>query len=245
MLAKQHSEPPIDKRSTRADELRLTPLELIDRIAALVPPPRTHRNRYFRVLASNSPLSAVVTAMAQAAPTQATTVQAQPAVTEAGAPSAASLGLAAAPKPEAAQPKRAAHRLEAVLIALVNMELHLNASLCTCLHILSVSVVEKTEDSRAVQADDTAIELPTSANHLNLFDTQRDSSNAHDRPQVAVTIGRNGQSRSTVIPTGCPAGRLLALRVAANGSSRPASGPGEVKCSRRGRLSAGAISGLG
>jgi len=96
-----------------------------------------------------------------------------------------------------------------VLIAMVNMELPLNASLCTCLHILSVSVVEKTEDSCAVQADDTAIELPTSANHLNLFDMQRDSSKAHDRPQVAVTIGRNGQSRSTVIPTGCSAARLV------------------------------------
>jgi Putative transposase len=56
ILAKQHSEPPSDKRSTRADELRLTPLELIDRIAALVPPARTHRHRYFGVLASNSPL---------------------------------------------------------------------------------------------------------------------------------------------------------------------------------------------
>ncbi len=32
-----------DKRGTKVDELHLTPLELIDRIAALVPPPRTHR----------------------------------------------------------------------------------------------------------------------------------------------------------------------------------------------------------
>ena len=37
-------------------DLVLTPLELIDRIAALVPPPRTHRHRYFGVLAPNSPL---------------------------------------------------------------------------------------------------------------------------------------------------------------------------------------------
>jgi hypothetical protein len=41
--AKQHSEPGSDKRGAKADELHLTPLELIDRIAALVPPPRTHR----------------------------------------------------------------------------------------------------------------------------------------------------------------------------------------------------------
>ena len=33
--------------------MHLTPLELIDRIAALVPPPRTHRHRYFGVLAPN------------------------------------------------------------------------------------------------------------------------------------------------------------------------------------------------
>ena len=36
-----------DRRGAKADELHLTPLELIDRIAALVPPPRTHRHRYF------------------------------------------------------------------------------------------------------------------------------------------------------------------------------------------------------
>jgi len=32
--------------------------------AALVPPPRTHRHRYFGVLAPNSPLRSAVTAMA-------------------------------------------------------------------------------------------------------------------------------------------------------------------------------------
>jgi hypothetical protein len=44
--------------------LVLTPLELIERIAALVPPPRKHRHRYFGVLAPNSPMRAAVTAMA-------------------------------------------------------------------------------------------------------------------------------------------------------------------------------------
>ncbi|APW45144.1 hypothetical protein RA876_00740 [Rhodoferax antarcticus] len=43
----------------------LTPLQLINRIAQLVPPPRTHRHRYYGVLAPNSPLRAAVTAMAQ------------------------------------------------------------------------------------------------------------------------------------------------------------------------------------
>ena len=62
--AKQRSEPTSDKRGAKADELHLTPLELIDRIAALVPPPRTHRHRYFGVLAPNSPLRAAVMALA-------------------------------------------------------------------------------------------------------------------------------------------------------------------------------------
>ena len=35
--------------------LRLTPLELIDRLAALILPPRRHRHRYHAVLAPNAP----------------------------------------------------------------------------------------------------------------------------------------------------------------------------------------------
>lgn len=48
-------------------DLVLTPLELIDRIAALVPRPRTHRHRYYGVLAPNAPLRSAVTALAPAA----------------------------------------------------------------------------------------------------------------------------------------------------------------------------------
>ena len=44
--------------------LILQPLELIDKIAKLMPTPRTHRHRYFGVLAPNSPLRSLVTAMA-------------------------------------------------------------------------------------------------------------------------------------------------------------------------------------
>ena len=44
--------------------LILTPLELLDRLAALVPPPRLHRHRYFGVLAPNAPLRTAVTALA-------------------------------------------------------------------------------------------------------------------------------------------------------------------------------------
>ena len=44
--------------------LVLTPLELLDKIAALVPPPRVHRHRYYGVLAPNAPWRAAVTALA-------------------------------------------------------------------------------------------------------------------------------------------------------------------------------------
>jgi hypothetical protein len=43
----------------------LTPLELIERLAALIPPPRLHRHRYHGVLAANSPQRAQVTALAR------------------------------------------------------------------------------------------------------------------------------------------------------------------------------------
>ena len=36
-------------------ELRLSPLELLERLAALIPPPRLHRHRYHEVLAPNPP----------------------------------------------------------------------------------------------------------------------------------------------------------------------------------------------
>ncbi len=36
--------------------LMLTPMQLLDRLAALIPPPRRHRHRYIGVLAPNSPL---------------------------------------------------------------------------------------------------------------------------------------------------------------------------------------------
>ena len=48
----------------RSIELRLSASEFLDRIAALIPPPRKHRHRYFGVLAPNSPWRAQVTAQA-------------------------------------------------------------------------------------------------------------------------------------------------------------------------------------
>ena len=45
-------------------ELQLSTGEFLDRIAALIPPPRKHRQRYFGVLAPNSSWRALVTAQA-------------------------------------------------------------------------------------------------------------------------------------------------------------------------------------
>jgi len=56
-----------------------------------------------------------------------------------------------------------------VLIAIVKKELQLDASLYTCLQILSVSVFEKTQLSSALQADPSQIEPLDGANQLNLF----------------------------------------------------------------------------
>ncbi len=51
-------------RSDSPRNLVLTPLALIDKIAALIPPPRAHRHRYYGVFAPNSPMRAAVTALA-------------------------------------------------------------------------------------------------------------------------------------------------------------------------------------
>jgi hypothetical protein len=57
-----------------------------------------------------------------------------------------------------------------VLIAIVKKELHLDASLYTCLRILSVSVFEKTEVSCALQPDRYTPESPVATNQLILLD---------------------------------------------------------------------------
>ena len=130
--AKQHSEPGSDKRGAKVDELHLTPLELIARIAALVPPPRTHRHRYFGVLAPNSPLRAAAVALATPAqPAKQVAVQTEPATTGEGVPGVAPLGHAISPTPEPAPPKRSpAHYLWAVLIARIFEVFPLLCPLC-------------------------------------------------------------------------------------------------------------------
>jgi len=52
-------------RPDGSTELLLSPLELIQRLAALIPPPRGHRHRYHGVLAPNATLRAAVTALAR------------------------------------------------------------------------------------------------------------------------------------------------------------------------------------
>jgi hypothetical protein len=145
---KQRSEPTSDKRGAKVDELHLTPLELIDRIAALVPPPRTHRHRYFGVLAPNSPLRAAVTALAQPAASQPATVEtAQPG---AGVPGVAAPGNAATPTPEPeARPKRAAHYLWAVLIARIYEAFPLLCPMCGG-HMRIIAFITHSADIRHI-----------------------------------------------------------------------------------------------
>ena len=57
-----------------------------------------------------------------------------------------------------------------LLIAIVKRELRLEASLYTCLQILSVSVFEKTLISCALQPDQSQMPPPESTNQLKLFD---------------------------------------------------------------------------
>jgi hypothetical protein len=112
------------------DELHLPPLDLIDRIAALVPPPRTHRHRYFGVLAPNSPLRAAVTALA--APMQQATAQTGTGTgTGVGVSGVLAQGNAVPPTPEPAPPKRSpAHYLWAVLIARIYEVFPLACPMC-------------------------------------------------------------------------------------------------------------------
>ncbi len=93
--------------------------------AAFVPPPRTHRHRYYGVLAPNSPLRAAVTAMAQVA--QVVTPDVGSAVTESantaagsagGVPGVSGVGAAAQPEAQAkSKPRPPSHYLWAALIA--------------------------------------------------------------------------------------------------------------------------------
>ncbi|MGH8848541.1 MAG: transposase, partial [Polaromonas sp.] len=118
----------------KREDLVLTPLGLIDRIAALVPPPRTHRHRYFGVLAPHSPLRAAVTALAQVAPAQAQSILV-PKFAASGAVGADTgvPGVPAKspePEPKSSSPGSPAHYLWAVLIARIYEVFPLVCPLC-------------------------------------------------------------------------------------------------------------------
>lgn len=129
--AKQHSEPAGDKRGGKVADISLTPLELIDRIAALVPPPRTHRHRYYGVLAPNSPLRAAVTAMAKTPAQPQAHTQTMPTQSAPGAAVAFATPVTMQPAPPPEAPKRfPAHYLWAVLIARIYEAFPLICPIC-------------------------------------------------------------------------------------------------------------------
>ncbi len=136
------------------DEITLTPLELIDRIAALVPPPRTHRHRYFGVLAPNSPLRAAVTALAQGTavqPAPPALVRAEPASTGAGV-GALEAGNPLPTQAEPAQPvppKHPAHYLWAVLLARIYEVFPLLCPICGG-HMRIIAFITYSADIRQI-----------------------------------------------------------------------------------------------
>ncbi len=99
----------------------LTPLELIERLAALIPPPRRHRHRYYGVLAPNAPLRGQVTALAgtvpDGTPVAAATESIAPTAAPSARPSRSSEGTEEAPGEEEAIHRRAARYAWALLLA--------------------------------------------------------------------------------------------------------------------------------
>jgi hypothetical protein len=100
--------------------LMLTPLELIERLAALIPPPRRHRHRYYGVLAPNARLRGQVIALAgvpdgtpAATATESIAATAAPSVT----PGRSSEGTEEAPGEAEAILRRAARYAWALLLA--------------------------------------------------------------------------------------------------------------------------------
>jgi len=113
--------------------LYLTPLEFLDRLAALVPPPRKHRHRYHGVLAPHSPLRPAVTAYA-GLPLDG------PAPPATGLP-----GHKQAPPETPAEPKRTspAAYLWAVLLARIYAVLPLTCPVCGAEMRLIAAVTEQ------------------------------------------------------------------------------------------------------
>jgi hypothetical protein len=86
--------------------LRLTPLELLERLAHLVPPPRIHRHRYHGVLAPNARLRSTVVSMGRPQSDEFP-VHAEPSASSASHQGASHQGAS----PEGARPIRRASRM--------------------------------------------------------------------------------------------------------------------------------------
>jgi hypothetical protein len=99
--------------------LMLTPLELIGRLAALIPPPRRHRHRYYGVLAPNAPLRVQVTALADV-PDGTPAAAATESIAATAAPSRSSEGTEEAPGEAEAIHRRIARYAWAVLLARIH-----------------------------------------------------------------------------------------------------------------------------
>ena len=99
----------------------LTPLELLERLAALIPPPRRHRHRYYGVLAPHAPLRGQVTARAgtlpDATPAATATESIAPTAAATAKPSRSSEGTEKASGEEEAIHRRAARYAWALLLA--------------------------------------------------------------------------------------------------------------------------------
>jgi hypothetical protein len=99
--------------------LMLTPPELIKRLAALIPPPRRHRHRYYGVLAPNAPLREQVTALA-GMPDGTPAADATGSIAATAAPSRSSEGTEEAPGEAEAILRRIARYAWAVLLARID-----------------------------------------------------------------------------------------------------------------------------
>jgi hypothetical protein len=114
--------------------LRLTPLELLDRLARLVPPPRVHRHRYHGVLAPNARLRATVVSIGRPLPDEFPVNAEPPASPDRASHSVASPGHAQKPAPTgslAATPRtRSSRMLWAQLLARIYEVLPLLCPVC-------------------------------------------------------------------------------------------------------------------
>ena len=112
-------------------ELRLTPLELLDRLARLVPPPRIHRHRYHGVLAPNARLRSTVVSMGRPEPDEPPVGVESPSSPGLASHPVAPLDRSDEPDPTGPTPRsRSSRRLWAQLLARIYEVLPLLCRVC-------------------------------------------------------------------------------------------------------------------